>query len=325
MGLLTLLWMGYLNFRQTGSALVTAYQVYTNTYQIEPIFRWGRFREPPVYHDPIMREVYTLGASTSSQYARQIQTFVPKLRDRAFTLWSFYCGVGSSALLLIAMFSLRSYAWCALASVAAVIAGLLLGSRWVIPHYAAPMTGPLLILLTLGWYRLRAYRFHRQRTGLFLARITLAICVTLVVCRTVAFCTGFQEKTHSVYSAAWLTPSLTAWTPVPDWPLQRAEIERQLEHSGRAHLILVRYSPNHHPEDEWIYNKANIDGAPVVWAREMDPAQNRKLIDYFHSRNVWLLEADQPAPKLVPYPPLAPGVASSKYDSGGTPESIQNK
>jgi hypothetical protein len=42
----------------------------------------------------------------------------------------------------------------------------------------------------------------------------------------------------------------------------------------------------------------------VVWAHEMDSAQNRKLLEYFQERQVWLLEVDQQnsSPKLVPYP-----------------------
>ena len=47
-----------------------------------------------------------------------------------------------------------------------------------------------------------------------------------------------------------------------------------------------------------------IGGRPIVgvWAREMDEAQNRKLLQYFKDRQVWLLETDIESPKLAPYP-----------------------
>ncbi len=53
------------------------------------------------------------------------------------------------------------------------------------------------------------------------------------------------------------------------------------------HLIIVRYESGHSPHDEWVYNDADIDRAKVVWAREMDPQQNQKLLKYFANRQAW--------------------------------------
>ncbi|MGH7411977.1 MAG: hypothetical protein ACREJ6_13080, partial [Candidatus Methylomirabilis sp.] len=58
---------------------------------------------------------------------------------------------------------------------------------------------------------------------------------------------------------------------------------------------------SHDPHKEWVYNRANIDKAKVVWAREMDPARNRELLTYFNDRRAWLLDADTEPPGLIPY------------------------
>jgi len=53
-----------------------------------------------------------------------------------------------------------------------------------------------------------------------------------------------------------------------------------------------------------VYNDADIDGAKVVWAREMDTTQNKKLFEYFNGRHVWLVEVDRDdhEPRMTRYP-----------------------
>jgi hypothetical protein len=84
--------------------------------------------------------------------------------------------------------------------------------------------------------------------------------------------------------------------------LDRASVQQRLSARPGRHLAIVRYAPEHHPLSvEWVYNAADIDGARVVWAREMSPAEDRKLIDYFKDRKVWLVEPDSTPPKVSPY------------------------
>ncbi len=86
----------------------------------------------------------------------------------------------------------------------------------------------------------------------------------------------------------------------PDY--QREDLIAKLKKMDGRHLVIVRYAPDHVPHWEWVYNDADIDAAPVVWAREMDASHNAALIDYFHDRHIWLLEPDRDWLKLTSYP-----------------------
>jgi hypothetical protein len=50
-----------------------------------------------------------------------------------------------------------------------------------------------------------------------------------------------------------------------------------------------------------VYNAADIDGAGVVWARDLGTDENDKLRRYYPDRTAWLLEPDARPPKLSRY------------------------
>ncbi len=81
----------------------------------------------------------------------------------------------------------------------------------------------------------------------------------------------------------------------------RAEMMRKLIGMGGRHLVVVRYAAGHDPAHEWVYNAADIEKSPIVWAREMDAVRNAKLVDYFADRRIWLLYVDHGC-TLFPYP-----------------------
>ena len=94
----------------------------------------------------------------------------------------------------------------------------------------------------------------------------------------------------------------------PDgWWMQRQQIIGQFHRDGGKHLIVIRYAPNvaNTPTfgyRDWTRNSADIDAQEIVWARDMDPDHNRRLLDYFKDRRVWLLDVDISGTKLLPYP-----------------------
>ncbi len=120
------------------------------------------------------------------------------------------------------------------------------------------------------------------------------------------------------------------WPPIrftgpPEWPTggwdiswfgpqhfgtERAEIEARLKQLPGDQLVIVRYWGNHHIYDEWVYNRPDIDGSKVVWARDMGYRDNLELIHYYRDRTVWLVEPDAVPARITPYP--KPEAASGK-------------
>ena len=63
----------------------------------------------------------------------------------------------------------------------------------------------------------------------------------------------------------------------------------------------MRDAPDHDCHQEWVYNRADIDGSTVVWAREISPADDQRLRDYYTDRKAWVLIADEKPPRLLPF------------------------
>jgi hypothetical protein len=84
---------------------------------------------------------------------------------------------------------------------------------------------------------------------------------------------------------------------------RRSGIENDLlkRHPGR-HVIFVRYTGTQSPHEEWIYNLADIDAQPVIWAQDMG-AENSRLVEYYKDRSFWMFEPDVDPGYLKPYSP----------------------
>ena len=86
-----------------------------------------------------------------------------------------------------------------------------------------------------------------------------------------------------------------------DWHKERQQIQNQLGQSGK-HLVIVQYGPSHSVHHEYVYNAANIDESPVIWAHDFGPQENLPLLRYFKDRTIWLLKADHRPNQVEPYP-----------------------
>lgn len=153
------------------------------------------------------------------------------------------------------------------------------------PHYAAPATAAVMIVLVQSFRHLRLVQVDQVPFGRFLSRAIPA--------------TAFLLLLGSEGARLWRQETPEQTQPVN---ARRDKLEAGLrERSVRRNVIIVRYTGNQSPHEEWVYNRADIDAAEVVWAHDMGAQEDRKLVDYFKDRSIWLLEPDRDPERLEPY------------------------
>ncbi len=82
---------------------------------------------------------------------------------------------------------------------------------------------------------------------------------------------------------------------------ERAQIESRLEQLPGKQLVIVRYGPQRNCLDQWVYNSADIDKSKVIWARQMDAANDLDLMHHYKDRKVWLVRMDTEPATVAPY------------------------
>src|SRR5262249_26104814 len=141
------------------------------------------------------------------------------------------------------------------------------------PHYAAPMTCLLAFLAVQGLRQVRLWRWSGQPTGrVLIGGLALSYPVLAVLSMFADEGTP-QDATH----------------------VHRAALLARLRQSGEQHLVVVRYlrpAPRGLGHEDWVFNEADIDRARVVWAREMNPDDDGRLLAYYSERRAWLLEVE---------------------------------
>lgn len=274
----------------TGSATRMPFSVNRATYAVAKIFIWQKANAIPQYRHEVMRVFYLDYEYPLYLAARTFSGFVELLGGKIRDLWAFFLGVALLVPLPMNRSILRNHgARLFLACFAIVFIGNSF-VWWSAPHYFAPVACALYALVLQGLRQLRAFR--RRSAGLVLTWMIPLVCVLTI---------PLQPAVRQL-SGELQVRSFADWWTVNHQLVERLEVARSVQSQASRNLIIVRYSPNHIVHEEWVYNRANIDSAPIVWAREMSPEKNRELIEYFKDRKVWLLEPDFEIPRLSPYP-----------------------
>ncbi len=271
--------MAFYNRSITGSVTRMPYSLYEAAYNPVPIFTaWQRPSPMPEYRHDTIRDFF--GGWVLDQWSQQ-QTLVGWWRyhrDQILGwLWRFY--VGPLVIPFVAIPFVIRRRWNAVAAAACLL--LIVPHLLTIgiqPHYAAPVFGCVMLLIVEGLRQIAVSRYRSFRVGPALVAVTLIMALA---------------KLGVAAHARAMTPS--------GWTGDRARIEASLKARGGRHLIIVRYGTDHNVHQEWVYNRADIDSARVVWARDMTARKNASLLNYFRDRTIWLLDPDDDAGRLTRY------------------------
>jgi hypothetical protein len=273
--------VAYLDYRVTGHPLTLPHALYDQQYVVAPMFAFLPLRPEPVYRHASIREVFTGWNVWVWRSAREdvLNAALGKISD----FYNFFFGLWPLLVPpLIWPFRLKTPE--ERVTVVLLIAFLVLANLPLVgiqPHYAAPIAGLMYVRFMQTLSRLYGWRPANQPIGFAVAVFFVTLCCYQFV-DTLNFFVRYRP-------------------PVSQFTVRRADVMRQLERQPGKQLVLVRYVEKHNIHEEWVYNRADIDASSIVWAREMSPQQDAELLDYFHDRRVWVLEADASPPRLLPY------------------------
>lgn len=153
------------------------------------------------------------------------------------------------------------------------------------PHYVAAVACLFLLAAMMGLRRIKAR---------YLAQAVIIVCAAHFL-----FWYGLHLTAGNDIASAMGKYDSWDYIDFGD-PEGRIAIAHQLAALPGQQLVFVHYAPSHMFHD-WIHNAAEIDRARVVWARDLGPAENEKLLHYFSNRTPWLLDPDVWPPSLKPY------------------------
>jgi hypothetical protein len=290
-------WLGYYDYRAFGKPTTLPYSVDRAEYAAAPYWIWQAPRPAPVYNHKAIHDFYIV---EELGYANRLHTLPGFFSETFFfkplrTLL-FYAGIALLPPLFLLGRAVRDRRIRFLVvCVALVVCGVIV-ETWLIPHYFAAIL-PAMYALGLQCMRhLRQWKPGGQPVGAAMQRFTIVLIVGLAVLRVAAepLHLGLAEWPSGAWASTWTGPGQLG--------LPRKQIEDKLNALPGKHLILVHYSPDHSSLDEWVYNAPDIDNSKIIWAREMDAAQNAELLNYYKDRTVWIVQPDEHPVAIAPYP-----------------------
>lgn len=290
------LFMLYFNWRVTGNPLELPYQLHERQYVVASNFAWSSDNPVPHYDHAVMKTLWSKVNvdQVKGMRERLASTYLVKLASMYGFFFCFYPLFIPALIWPYPLETPQEQIGVLLLAGGLIALIPVVGFQY---HYAAAIMPLFYLRFLQSIDRFRKWRPSSKPIGLALAVLLIALIPI-----------QFGRDLWKLFADGDYAPPMAQ-------PYRN--VVRRLEALPGRQLVLVRYAPNHDVYQEWVYNRADIDSARVVWAREMSPPEDAALIQYFGGRNAWLLEPDQSPPKLTPYF----NTAANQWPAGSVPKS----
>jgi hypothetical protein len=250
----TVMGVGYYNWRVTGDPLKMPHLHYKEIYERPSEFVWARHPGTMSQHVAVER----------NEAGEETAWWRLGLRNGWHRIWLVLFLVLSPALAVPLLFGLWALRDRTLVPLLVACVLVLLGhfaSDQFYPHYSAPLTAPIWTLAMVVLIKAHDWRWRQQPVGAGLGLVALGlILVSFLV-------------------------QIPAFRPDADAPIRRRlDYQQELAERPGRHLVLGQRNVIYN------YNPADIRGADVLWAADMGTDENRRLIELFPDYEVWWLE-----------------------------------
>ncbi len=284
-GLAGAAFLGYYNYRVTGSATRLPYSEYDRQYPSTPHLNVLPLPPPVNFTTQNMRWIDEWERQAWAE-SRTVKFFGDRFGDVARVMGSF---LGSAILLApIALFARqvlgarkhRVLIWMLLITCIPILTEVK-----YYEHYASPILLPILILMVAGFRHLRHYSYQGRPVGRFLSRaLPAAMLLLLAGSEGVRIARGRPVR-----------------YPLPTNAFREGLQDSIAQARSGGNVVFVRYTHPGIPHQEWTYNLADIDNQPVIWLHDLGPEANQRARDYYKGRSFWLMKPDEESNKVDPY------------------------
>lgn len=175
------------------------------------------------------------------------------------------------------------------------------------PHYIAALTSLFLLIGITGLQRIGQLTWRHIPIGTSLSNLLAILCVVPFLFWWTLHLLGSENLQPAFDYESW------NYINYGD-PEGRIALHDRLTQTPGKQLVFVHYAPNHRFR-EWIHNAADIDASRIVWAHDLGPTENTKLLHYYPHRTAWLLQPDADPPELTRYNAAPPPATTSPFQS----------